>query len=203
MSAADGAPEIEIKLRIASAGDGRAKLQAAGFGERSPRCFERNTLYDDDQRSLRGRGELVRVRLYGGQVLLTLKRRGGEVAGSVAGSLLKQRPELETEVAEEGPLVAVLEAAGLHPVLRYEKYRTVFGRDGEAGLALLDETPIGPFLELEGEAEWIDRVAAELGFTVGDYLTQSYLSLYAEDCRQRGVTAADMLFSTGAGNGTE
>lgn len=194
----DGAPEIEIKLRLESAGDGRAKLAAAGFLEISPRLLERNTLYDDDRQTLRQRGELVRVRRSGEQVLLTYKRRGGEVAGSVAGSLHKHRPEMETVVGEEAPLVAVLQAAGLRPVLRYEKYRTVFARTGEPGLALLDETPIGPFLELEGPPEWIDACAAAMGFGVADYLTRSYLSLNQEDCRNRGVAVSDMVFRRGA-----
>ncbi|MBN8730570.1 MAG: class IV adenylate cyclase [Acidobacteria bacterium] len=195
MQAPHGAPEIEIKLRLASAGDGLKKLAAAGFVEQSARCLERNTIYDDERQGLRRRGELVRVRHYGEQVVLTFKGRGGEVAGSVAGSLHKHRPEMETVVAHEAPLVAVLHAAGLRPVLRYEKYRTVFVRDGEPGLALLDETPIGPFLELEGPPEWIDRCAAAMGFHVADYLTQSYLSLNQEDCLRRGVAVSDMVFS--------
>ena len=197
MQAPHGAPEIEIKLRLASAADGRTKLATAGFLERSPRCLESNTIYDDDRQSLRQRGELVRVRHYGEQVLLTFKGRGGEVAGSVAGSLHKHRPEMETVVAHGAPLVAVLQAAGLRPVLRYEKYRTVFARPDEPGLALLDETPIGPFLELEGPPEWIDRCAAAMGFHVADYLTQSYLSLNQEDCLKRGVAVSDMVFRQG------
>lgn len=202
MQTTEGAPEIEIKLRLVSAGDGRAKLTAAGFVEKSPRCLERNTLYDDAGQSLRQRGELVRVRHYGEQVVLTFKRRGGEVPGSVAGSLHKHRPELETIVEHEAPLIAVLQAAGLRPVLRYEKYRTVFAREGEPGLALLDETPIGPFLELEGPPEWIDRCAAAMGFGVADYLTQSYLSLNQEECRKRGMETSDMVFGKGAFDGT-
>jgi len=203
MQSPDGAPEIEIKLRLSSAQDGRTRLAAAGFLERSPRLLERNTLYDDQHFSLRQRGELVRVRLYGKQVLLTYKRRGGEVPGTVAGSLHKQRPETETEVAHEAPLVAVLLAAGLKPVLRYEKYRTIFARPEEPGLALLDETPIGPFLELEGPPDWIDRAAAALGFLPADYLTQSYLSLNLEECRKKGIEASDMLFSVEADHGTD
>ena len=190
----DRGREIEIKLPLESAAEGRAKLIAAGFGERHERCLERNTLFDDGERSLRQRGDLVRVRLYGEKVVLTYKQRGQEEAGTIAGSLHKHRPEQETEVGAEGPLVAVLGAAGLEPVLRYEKYRTVFNRPGESGLAMLDETPIGVYLELEGQPEWIDRVAGELGFGVGQYVTQSYLSLHQQFCLNNGVDAAEMLF---------
>jgi adenylate cyclase class 2 len=68
-------------------------------------------------------------------------------------------------------------------------------------MATLDETPIGVFLELEGPAEWIDRVAEELGFDESDYILASYATLYADHCRQRGVKPTDMLFSTERGSG--
>lgn len=191
---AAGTPEIEIKLRLPSAGEGYRRLELAGFTLRRPRALEQNTLYDDAGQSLRRRGDLVRIRRYAGQVLLTYKSRGGEQPGNVAGSRHKHRPELETSVADEAPLTAVLAAAGLFPVRRYEKYRTVYGREGDPGLALVDETPLGMFLELEGPPEWIDRIAAELGFGVGDYITRSYLSLHQEEMSKRGQVAADMTF---------
>ena len=189
-----GIPEIEIKLRLSSADDGHRRLVQAGFILQEPRALESNTLYDDAGQGLRRRGELVRIRRFAGRVVLTYKGRGGEQPGKVAGSRHKHRPELETAVADEAPLAAVLTAAGLIPVRRYEKYRSVYGRAGDPGLALLDETPLGEYLELEGTPEWIDRVAAELGFGVADYITRSYLSLHQEEMSKRGCGAADMTF---------
>jgi adenylate cyclase class 2 len=49
------------------------------------------------------------------------------------------------------------------PSFRYEKYRTEFAREGEAGVAVLGETPIGNFIELEGPGRWIDTTAREPG----------------------------------------
>jgi adenylate cyclase class 2 len=194
MRGIEGGQEIEIKLRLSAAGDGRAKLIKAGFTEREPRSLERNTLYDDGERHLKTRGELIRIRHYGGKVILTYKRKGGERAGTVSGSLHKYRPEMETEVADAEPLIAALGAAGLTPVLRYEKYRSVFSRPGESGSAMLDETPIGVYLELEGEPEWIDRMAIELGFHASEYVTSSYLSLHEQHCLKNGQTPTDMVF---------
>ena len=194
MSGIDGSQEIEIKLRLPSAEAGRSKLSAAGFVERHARCLEHNTLFDDAERRLRARGELVRIRHYGGKVLLTYKKRGGDRLGTIDGSLHKYRPEIETEVGNAEALIAVLLSAGLTPVRRYEKYRTVFEREGEQGLALLDETPIGVYLELEGEPEWIDQMARELGFGVEQYVTASYLSLNEQYCLNNGTKATDMVF---------
>jgi len=62
------------------------------------------------------------------------------------------------------------------------------------GVATLDDTPIGVFLELEGAPGWIDRTARLLGFAEQDYITASYRSLYVDDCAARGIPPADMIF---------
>ena len=81
---------------------------------------------------------------------------------------------------------------GFAPVFRYEKYRTEF-TDGE-GVVTLDETPIGDYLELEGGEEWIDRVAAKLGYRESDYVTMSYGRLYLEHCNKNQIEPANMVF---------
>ncbi len=54
---------------------------------------------------------------------------------------------------------------------------------------MLDETPIGIFLEIEGDAAGIHAAATALGFGPEDYLTDSYAALF----RASGGTG-DMLF---------
>jgi adenylate cyclase class 2 len=82
------------------------------------------------------------------------------------------------------------------PAFRYEKYRTEYRRPGEAGSAMLDETPIGVYLELEGAPAWIDRSARRLGFAESDYSTASYGGLYADYCIQHGLPVTHMTFSS-------
>jgi adenylate cyclase class 2 len=59
---------------------------------------------------------------------------------------------------------------------------------------MLDETPIGWYMELEGAPRWIDRTARELGFSEDDYITASYGALYQQWSPSRGVKPADMVF---------
>jgi adenylate cyclase class 2 len=61
-------------------------------------------------------------------------------------------------------------------------------------VATLDETPIGIFLELEGNPGWIDRTAATLGFSERDYIVESYGRLYLEWCKRRRCKPKDMVF---------
>ena len=184
MSAA-GNREIEIKLRIADAAGGRRILEGAGFRVSRARVFEANTVFDTAEGLLRAAATLLRVREVEGSGLLTYK--GLPVPGRH-----KEREEIEAAFAAPAALSAILGRLGFAPVFRYEKYRTEY-TDG-AGTATLDETPLGCFLELEGEPGWIDRTAAALGFDEGGYITGSYLRLWQEHRAARGLPPADMVF---------
>jgi adenylate cyclase class 2 len=70
----------------------------------------------------------------------------------------------------------ILEQLGFVPEYRYEKYRTSFAVAGV--VACLDETPLGCFVELEGEPDAIDRLATRLGFGPKDYIRASYRELH-------------------------
>lgn len=186
--------ETEIKLRVPGVREARRLLGASGFRVIRRRLFESNVIFDNSARRLRADRCLLRIRRSGRRALLTYKHT--PVPGKH-----KSREELETDVADAGTLQAILARLGLRPVFRYDKYRTEYGRGDGLGVATLDETPIGVFLELEGPAEWIDRVATDLGFDESDYVLASYATLYVDHCRQRGVKPTDMLFPLERGSG--
>jgi adenylate cyclase class 2 len=183
-----GGREVEIKLALRDAGEGRRRVEATGFSVVQPRVFEANVLFDTPDRRLRAAASLVRVRRAGARTLLTFK-------GPATYERHKAREELEVELSDAPAAAAILERLGFHPVFRYEKYRTEYAEAGQPGVITLDETPIGDFFELEGPPEWIDATAARLGFSEADYLTASYATLYSEWCRKHGVAPGDMLFA--------
>ena len=179
--------EIEIKLALPDAARGRAMLREAGFRLIHARRFESNVVFDTaDQRLLNG-GCLLRTREYGERRVITFKQP------SIPGKH-RTRPETEFDVSDIAAAAALFEGLGFAPVFRYEKYRAEYWREGEAGLALLDQTPIGDYIELEGAGEWIDGAAKSLGFGESDYITQSYGRLYHAYCRTRGLEPGDMVF---------
>ena len=101
---------------------------------------------------------------------------------------------METGISDAEKMRTVLERAGFEVVFRYEKFRTEYAKTSEHGLALLDETPIGYYLELEGAPQWIDRTARRLGFSEADYITESYARLYQQFCKREGLQSAHMIF---------
>lgn len=179
--------EIEVKLAAASAGAARASLEQAGFRERAPRAFESNEVFDTPEDDLRLSRRLLRLREFAGDAIVTYK-------GPPEGGPHKSREEIETRVENAEAFRTMLQRLGYRLVFRYEKYRTAFDRPNEPGHAVLDETPIGVFLELEGPPDWIDRTALELGFTPADYITASYGSLWLAHRAKHNLTEPHMIF---------
>lgn len=179
--------ETEIKLRVESPGAAVERIMAAGLSLETPRHFEVNLVLDTPEGSLRSAGRLLRVRSAANRTVLTFKGRSEN-------GVHKSREEIETVCDDFDATVALFERLGYRPVFRYEKFRSEFAREGDAGHVTLDETPIGTFLELEGEPHWIDEMAARLGFAGSDYVTASYGSLYAAHCAARSLTPSNMIF---------
>ena len=177
--------EVEIKFRVKDVGALGRKLRAAKFRLVTRRTHEMNTLYDLPGQPLRRRGEVLRLRNYGGEWVLTHKAKGRT-------GKHKSRVETETQVADGKKMEGILLALGYSPAFRYEKFRAEWG-DGH-GHVVTDETPIGNFGEIEGPARWIDRTARLLGIDPADYITQTYSGLFFEWKRQTRSPADEMTF---------
>lgn len=191
-----GPLEVEIKLRPTSLADALQRIQDLGFQETHPRTFESNQLMDRPDGSLRAAGEVLRLREFGEEFVITYK------GAAMASDYHKVREEIETTVGSLQAARTLLERLGFVTGFCYEKYRTIYSRTAEPGLLTLDETPIGPFLELEGDPHWIDRVAAELGYSPETYITDSYGRLWAKYCVEQGLPVSDFVFPAATPNGS-
>ncbi len=179
--------EREIKLLYDSALAARAAILATGARPLRTRRLQDDYLLDSVDGLLRGRGCALRVRRESGQSRLTFK-------GPVQPSLVKLREELETLVADGGLLLQILEQVGFQVWFRYQKYREEFAL-ATVTLAV-DETPVGTFVEIEGDEGGIAAAAVALGRRPEEYLRDSYRALFVRACEVRGVPATDMLFET-------
>ena len=180
-------PEIEVKIAIQSPAAARKRILAAGFRVHTPRVFESNVLYDFADLRLRTKGKVLRLREAGRIATVTFK-------GKSVDTRHKVREEVETTVERPDTIRRVFSELELHPVFRYEKYRTEYTRGKDHGVVVLDETPIGNFLEIEGAPRWIDRTAKQLGFSQDDYITASYGALYLQYCQELAIQPSDMVF---------
>lgn len=178
--------EVEIKFAVPDIRRLTTKLQESGFKKVTPRTHEVNTLYDLPGHPLRNRGELLRLRKYGSDWVLTHKSKGK--AGRH-----KTRAETETKVADGKEMARILEALGFRPSFRYEKFRAEWA-DG-VGHVVVDQTPIGDIGEIEGPARWIDSTARKLGIAREQYITKSYAELFFDWKKAKKSLAHEMTYA--------
>jgi adenylate cyclase class 2 len=195
------AVETEIKLRLRDLEDFRRRLKLLNPRLRSIRHFEENFVLDHPDGRLRSQQCLLRVRKTKGGDSVTLK-------GPPLPSLLfKTREEWETQLGSSDVMLKIFEQIGMTVWFRYQKYREEYSLRVGQGAAeelhvALDSTPIGDFAELEGSEGGIREVAGKLGFTESEFLRESYYSLFAQFCRQRGEEPGHMVFSAQDGRGS-
>lgn len=163
--------EREVKLRWGSAPAAREAVAELGAALVRERHLEDNLLLDDAAASLQARRSALRLRRTEGRAVLTYKGRPQE-----DGSGQKARPEAEVDVSDADTAQQILAALGFAPAFRYQKYREVWQWD-EVEI-VIDETPVGVFVEIEGASGAIDRAAGALGRTAADYVTASYPDLF-------------------------
>ncbi len=178
--------ETEIKLPFPSAAEAARSLLSIGARLLRGRELEDNVVYDSPSGDLRRGDRLLRLRRAGGVAILTYKE---PVEG---GFRHKVREEHETRIEDAGVVERILEALGLVPWYRYQKYRSVFEIGGLE--ASVDETPLGCFVELEGEDAAIDRIASALGFGPERYVVATYRQLHEEAAAAGRIEPGDLVF---------
>ena len=191
--------EIEVKLRC----EGVEPLAQSGIKLEleAARHFEDNWLLDTPDRRLAERASVLRVRSVGGSGTLTYKEKA---APDAPASQFKVRVEVETPVGDPERAVEIFERLGYRKTFRYQKYRTVYRAHLPGGGQLhvmFDETPLGNFLELEGEEHAIFHAISLLGVRPTDYVLESYVALQVAHCRREGRPLEDMVFKAQPGAG--
>ena len=177
--------EREVKLRFESAEQARAAIMAAGAAPVRCRRLQEDALLDDAAETLRKRRCVLRVRVESGRGLLTFK-------GPVQASPMKLREEIETVVGDGDTMLRCFEQLGYSVWFRYQKYREEYALSDV--IVALDETPVGVFVEVEGDEHGILEATRALGREPSDFVLDSYRSLFMEHRRAQGLPATDMLF---------
>ena len=185
MSNGPAAPTLERELKFAGASLDRLRdrltemaAERDGLG-----AFEENWVFDREA-ELETTGRLLRLRKDGQGAWLTYKgplRFEGRV---------RLRVENEVAVDNADAARALLEGLGYSVVSRYQKIRETWRLGGV--IIALDHTPIGDFVELEGEAA--ERVARRLGFDPERSERRSYLRLYRDHRQEHPEAPPDMVF---------
>ncbi len=177
--------EVEVKLHTPDLEQVRRALEEAGAVLKQPRVFERNLRYDSADGGLMDQGLVLRLR-QDTVAKLTYKADAAVEHGIVS------RFEAEVVVSDFETMDLILRRLGYQVALIYEKYRTTYAL-GDAEI-VLDELPYGNFTEIEGEAEEIERVIAQLGLGGYRRMEGSYTDIFLKLKWRLGLDLRDLTF---------
>src|SRR5574341_133914 len=156
-----------------------------GGGLIQPRTHEMNLRFDTPDRSFQREGRVLRLR-QDEAVHLTYKDGNTLKDGALS------RREIEFEVSDFALARQFLEALGYEAVFLYAKFRTIYDLDGAH--IMLDETPIGGFVEIEGELEELKAAAEKLRLNWAAAIPASYHALFERVRKARGLKFRDLSF---------
>ncbi len=184
------AQEIEAKFYIRRAVELQQRIESLGGTLTAHRVHELNLRFDTPDRELHQLGHVLRLR-QDTRARLTYKDAARMDAGALS------RSELEITVSDFNVTRDLLEALGYQVAFIYEKYRTTYRLDTTE--LMLDETPYGNFLEIEGELEGIRASAERLLLTWSAGIPDSYSVLFERLKASRGLGFRDLTFENFAG----
>jgi adenylate cyclase, class 2 len=164
--------ESELKIPVTDFKPVRAALHRERAVVVQAMAREINLLLDTQDEKLRKAGSLLRLRQHGDREILTFK---GPVSYHGA---VKERVEHEAEFRDLGRMVEIFGSLGFSVSMRYEKDREEWLL-GEFSV-VLDHTPMGNFVEVEGPPERLEQTARLLGLDTATALRGSYVSLWLE-----------------------
>jgi adenylate cyclase class 2 len=184
--------EREVKLFFPTAAAAREAVLALGATPAHARRLQDDSLYDTADDTLRKQGCIIRVRTErwddGSETTrLTVK-------GPVQPGEMKVREEHETRVEHAPALQEAFRVLGLRPWFRYQKVREEFSTPGL--VVAIDETPVGIYVELEGDADAIHAAASALGRTPADFILDSYYRLFMKRRDELRLSGSDMVFAS-------
>ena len=178
--------ELEVKFYVKNLLPFEQKLKQLNATLIQPRTHEINLRFDTPDQSLSRSYQVLRLR-QDQEARLTYKGPGEILEG------VRIRREIEFSVSDFKSAQSFLEALGYQVIFMYEKYRSVY--DFNDMLVMLDEMPVGYFLELEGSnSEMILSTSQILGLRWETRILDSYTVLFDRVRQSCGLNIRDLSF---------
>jgi predicted adenylyl cyclase CyaB len=174
--------EIEAKFYVCNLHEIHNKLCTMGARQTHPRTRLLNDRYDTVDRSLQRDCKVLRIRT-NTQCWLTFK---------APGEMQEERVEIEFTIGDPAAAERLLNALGYERFCQYETFRETYALDNL--FIMLDELPIGTFVEIEGPSvEEIHNLAERLDLKWETRIRRSYKQLFLS---LRRVWSLDFIEAT-------
>lgn len=162
--------EIEVKLPLADFREIKKILKGLRAKKKYRETLERNLLFDHKSLGLKERDWVLRLRQFGRKNLLTLKTKTTGKKG------FKVREEINLYIEDFEKMKEVFKKMGFSEVFYYEKYREEYELNGLS--ISLDKTPVGNYVEIEGDYKKIEGFLKKIGVKIEQTLSLSYFQLF-------------------------
>jgi len=163
--------EIEIKIKVSDFDNIEEKIKKIKIKQITGWILEDNFVFDHKDQSFKKENKLFRLRKFGDKIILTLKTPAKNKE-----KFLKIRNEYEVVVSDFKQIKKIIKLLGFKKFFRYQKYRKIFKIDNNT--ICFDKTPIGNYIEIEGEKEFIFKTAKLLNKGKNDFILDTYLNLF-------------------------
>ena len=179
--------EKEIKLYVVDLGKIESRLKDLGAEVIQNRGLETNLRFDLPDYRLEREHKALRLR-FDTHARLTYKGPSVLEDGALT------RTEYEVDVDDFDTAALLLEALGYIVTVQYEKYRTTYAF--QDCMIMLDELPIGNFVEIEGpHSETLAAIARDIGLDAKRAIPMSYIELFNQLCKRHSFDKASLTFS--------
>jgi predicted adenylyl cyclase CyaB len=183
--------EIEVKFSLRHPEIFRERLISMGAILESARHLEHNVRFDTPGGDLSDQKHILRLR-QDRLATITYKHPLGQV---------ERREEIEIEFDDYTSGYKLLKALGFTVLAEYEKYREIYRLD--PALVMVDEMPIGFFVEIEGPTvESIRQMSSRLGLPWERRVHASYLDLLEQAGTILGFESKEFTFEKFEGHAT-
>jgi len=178
--------EIEVKFYIKKYENIIKKVETYA-GKTKSSGFETNTLFDYPDRRLSNNQEILRLRKYNGETILTHKKKINDKKKD-----FKKMKETETRIESYDEFLRILYKLGLKKIQIYEKYRDIYTIDNLE--ICIDRLPFGNFMELEGSEELIKKMALSLKLDWSKRILPSYRTIFEKIKKEYHLNFQDISF---------
>lgn len=178
--------EVEVKFFVQDLQRIETRLREWKARLIQERAHEVNLRFDLPNGELSAEGKVLRLR-QDAESRLTFK------GPSLTNEGVMSRREIEFTVSSFDSAREFLEALGYHKIALYEKYRTTY--ELPETKIMLDETPLGDFVEIEGTGlQSIRETANQLDLKWEAAVPASYLSLFARVRKNLNLEFSELSF---------
>lgn len=162
--------EIEVKLPVKEFKEVKKLLKRLKAKRKFKETLEKNILFDHKSLRLKRKDWVLRLRHFCNKNLLTLKTKTKGKKG------FKVREEINLYFEDFEKMKKILKKLGFFEVFYYEKFREEYEMEGLN--ISLDRTPVGNYVEIEGDYKKIEDFLEKIGAGINQTLSLSYYQIF-------------------------